>query len=88
MHSHGRMRKGYALQTPDELAQQRATFNSDPRYMSEDEMAAHFVSGESRLGSKQTAAHSAIDLKGCSGEIAAARRSQESDHGGELQISG
>jgi hypothetical protein len=42
MHSHWGTRKGYALQTPDELAQQHATFNSDSRYMSEDEMAAHF----------------------------------------------
>ena len=42
VHSHWGTRRGYPLQTEAELAQQRATWNSEPRYMSEAEMAAHF----------------------------------------------
>jgi uncharacterized protein len=40
MHSHWATPTGYALRTPEQLARQRAVFGSDPRYLSEDEMAA------------------------------------------------
>jgi predicted TIM-barrel fold metal-dependent hydrolase len=42
MHSHWGTRRGYPLQSDAELKQQRATWHSDPNYMSEDEMAAYF----------------------------------------------
>jgi predicted TIM-barrel fold metal-dependent hydrolase len=42
MHSHWGTRRGYAFQTPEELAQQRRVFRSDPVYVSEAEMAEHF----------------------------------------------
>jgi hypothetical protein len=42
MHSHWGTRRGYAFQTPEELAQQRRVFRSDPRYVTEAEMAGHF----------------------------------------------
>ena len=42
VHSHWGTKRGYALQTEEELAQQRATWNSEPRYMTEAEMAAYF----------------------------------------------
>jgi uncharacterized protein len=42
VHSHWGTRRGYPLQSEEELAQQRATWNSAPQYMSEAEMAAHF----------------------------------------------
>ena len=42
VHSHWGTRRGYPLQTEEELAQQRATWNSEPRYHTEAEMAAYF----------------------------------------------
>lgn len=42
MHSHWGTRRGYPFQTPEELAQQERVFRSAPRYVTEDEMAAHF----------------------------------------------
>jgi len=42
LHSHWGTRRGYPLQTETELAQQRATWNSEPTYHSESEMATHF----------------------------------------------
>jgi predicted TIM-barrel fold metal-dependent hydrolase len=42
VHSHWGTRRGYPLQTAEELAQQRATWNSEPRYHSEAEMADVF----------------------------------------------
>jgi predicted TIM-barrel fold metal-dependent hydrolase len=42
VHSHWGTKRGYPLQTEAELAQQKATWNSAPRYMSEDEMAGYF----------------------------------------------
>ena len=42
VHSHWGTRRGYPLQTEEELAQQRATWNSAPTYHSEAEMAAYF----------------------------------------------
>ncbi|MGH8713302.1 MAG: amidohydrolase family protein, partial [Casimicrobiaceae bacterium] len=42
IHSHWGTRRGYTLRTPEELAQQKKTWNSEPAYMTEDEMAAYF----------------------------------------------
>jgi uncharacterized protein len=42
VHSHWGTRRGYPLQTEAELAQQRATWNSEPHYMSEAAMAQYF----------------------------------------------
>jgi len=41
LHSHWGTRRGYVLRTDEQLAQQRRTWNSDPVYVSEDEMAAY-----------------------------------------------
>ena len=40
IHSHWGTRRGYALRTPEELAQQKKTWNSEPTYHTESEMAA------------------------------------------------
>lgn len=42
LHSHWGTKRGYPFQTPEELAQQRRVFRSDPRYVGEAEMADHF----------------------------------------------
>jgi predicted TIM-barrel fold metal-dependent hydrolase len=42
IHSHWGTRRGYTLRTPEELAQQKRTWNSEPAYATEDEMAAYF----------------------------------------------
>jgi uncharacterized protein len=42
MHSHWGTKRGYALRTAEELAQQKKTWNSEPRYATEDEMADYF----------------------------------------------
>lgn len=42
IHSHWGTKRGYTLRTPDELAQQKATWNSTPTFVSEDEMADYF----------------------------------------------
>lgn len=42
LHSHWGTKRGYPLQTEEELAQQRTTWNSEPHYMTEAEMADHF----------------------------------------------
>ena len=42
LHSHWGTRRGYVLQTEEELAQQKQTWNSEPRYETEEEMAAYF----------------------------------------------
>lgn len=39
MHSHWATRRGYALRSEAELSRQKATWNSEPRYMDEAEMA-------------------------------------------------
>lgn len=44
LHSHWGTKRGYPFQTPEELAQQRRVFNSDPSYVTETEMAEHFRS--------------------------------------------
>lgn len=41
LHSHWGTRRGYVLRTDAELAQQRRTWNSDPKYVTEAEMAAY-----------------------------------------------
>lgn len=42
MHSHWGTRRGYALQSAEELAQQERVWRSSPTYVSEAEMADHF----------------------------------------------
>jgi predicted TIM-barrel fold metal-dependent hydrolase len=42
LHSHWGTERGYVLRTPEALAQQKHTWNSSPRYETEDEMAAYF----------------------------------------------
>jgi predicted TIM-barrel fold metal-dependent hydrolase len=42
VHSHWGTRRGFPLQTAEELAQQHATWNSEPNYMTEAEMADYF----------------------------------------------
>jgi uncharacterized protein len=42
LHSHWGTQRGYVLRTPEALAQQQKTWNSTPRYDTEDEMAAYF----------------------------------------------
>ena len=42
IHSHWGTKRGYTLRTPEELAQQKKTWNSEPTYATEDEMAAYF----------------------------------------------
>ena len=41
LHSHWGTKRGYVLRTEEQLAQQRKTWNSDPKYVTEDEMAAY-----------------------------------------------
>ncbi|MCL2428715.1 MAG: amidohydrolase family protein [Alphaproteobacteria bacterium] len=49
MHSHWGTRRGYPLRTEEELAQQRTTWNSDPCYATEQEMADHFRQHDMRV---------------------------------------
>jgi predicted TIM-barrel fold metal-dependent hydrolase len=42
LHSHWGTERGYVLRTQEALAQQKKTWNSTPRYDTEDEMAAYF----------------------------------------------
>jgi predicted TIM-barrel fold metal-dependent hydrolase len=42
MHSHWGTRRGYTLRSAAELAQQKSTWNSEPRYYTEDEQADYF----------------------------------------------
>lgn len=42
MHSHWGTKKGYVLRTSAELARQKHTWNSEPKYHTEEEMAAYF----------------------------------------------
>jgi hypothetical protein len=42
IHSHWGTRRGYTLRTEEELAQQKKTWNSEPAYATEDEMADYF----------------------------------------------
>jgi hypothetical protein len=49
MHSHWGTRRGYPLRSPEELAQQKKTWNSEPRYHSEQEMIQHFRNSDARV---------------------------------------
>jgi hypothetical protein len=49
IHSHWGTRRGYPLQTPEELALQRQTWNSEPQYHTEQEMIAHFRGNDVRV---------------------------------------
>lgn len=42
IHSHWGTRRGYTLRTDQELAQQKKTWNSEPKYATEDQMADYF----------------------------------------------
>src|SRR5438552_12439495 len=42
IHSHWGTRRGYTLRTDEELAQQKKTWNSEPNYATEDQMADYF----------------------------------------------
>ena len=42
IHSHWGTKRGYTLRTEEELAQQKKTWNSEPTYATEDEMADYF----------------------------------------------
>ena len=42
IHSHWGTKRGYTLRTDDELAQQKKTWNSEPKYATEDQMADYF----------------------------------------------
>ena len=48
IHSHWGTKRGYPLQTDEELAQQRRTWNSDPRFHTELEMVQHFRDNDVR----------------------------------------
>lgn len=49
MHSHWGTQRGYTLRTPEQLAQQEKTWNSKPRYYSEDEQAQYFRESDVRV---------------------------------------
>ena len=49
IHSHWGTRRGYPLQTEEELAQQRATWNTTPNYMTEAEMVDYFRSANAQV---------------------------------------
>jgi predicted TIM-barrel fold metal-dependent hydrolase len=42
IHSHWGTRRGYTLRTDEELAQQKKTWNSEPKYATEEQMADYF----------------------------------------------
>jgi predicted TIM-barrel fold metal-dependent hydrolase len=48
LHSHWGTRRGYTLRTEEELAQQKKTWNSEPKYHTEQEMADYFRSSNVR----------------------------------------
>lgn len=49
IHSHWGTRRGYTLRTEEELAQQKKTWNSEPRYHTEQEMADYFRASQVRV---------------------------------------
>jgi len=77
MHSHWKTRRGYVLQTEEELAQQRHTWRSTPEYATEEEMAEDF---------RRTVD---VNLTGC---FLTAQRSAramvEAGHGGSIVLIG
>lgn len=48
IHSHWGTKRGYPLRSPEALAQQRRTWNSDPAYDTEEGMAAYFRANDVR----------------------------------------
>ncbi|MFZ9298104.1 MAG: amidohydrolase family protein [Hylemonella sp.] len=48
LHSHWGTHKGYVLRTQEALAQQKSTWNSNPKYDTEDEMAAYLRANQVR----------------------------------------
>lgn len=48
-HSHWGTRKGHVFQTPEDLANQENIFKTEPRYYTEDEMAAYFRKHRARV---------------------------------------
>lgn len=48
-HQNGIRKRGYLLQTEEELAQQKKVWNSEPRCETEEEMAAYFRKIEARV---------------------------------------
>jgi len=48
LHSHWGTKRGYVLRTEAELARQKHTWNSEPKYHTEEEMAAYFRSQQVR----------------------------------------
>jgi len=48
LHSHWGTQRGYVLRTPEALAQQQKTWNSTPRYDTEEEMAAYLRANQVR----------------------------------------
>ena len=49
MHSHWGTQRGYVLRTQDELAQQKKTWNSETKYVSEQDMADYFRASNARV---------------------------------------
>jgi predicted TIM-barrel fold metal-dependent hydrolase len=49
VHSHWGTKRGYTLRTEEELAQQKKTWNSEPTYHTEEEMAAYFRANDVRV---------------------------------------
>ena len=49
MHSHWGTQRGYVLRTQEELAQQKKTWNSETKYVTEQEMADYFRASNARV---------------------------------------
>ena len=49
MHSHWGTQRGYVLRTAAELAQQKKTWNSETKYVTEDEMVAYFRASNAQV---------------------------------------
>ncbi len=49
MHSHWGTQRGYVLRTPQELAQQKKTWNSETQYETEAQMVAYFRASQARV---------------------------------------
>ena len=49
MHSHWGTKRGYVLRTAAELAQQKKTWNSETKYVTDEEMAAYFRASQAQV---------------------------------------
>lgn len=49
LHSHWGTKRGYVLRTPEELAQQKKTWNSETQYVTEDQMADYFRASHAQV---------------------------------------